>query len=250
MQAVFSIQKPSCVWSLDSSAVQTSNSSWFWTSWMFPVHVLPAAHYQPPPPPPPFVRHVSYRSPRHKPCAAKVHNIRVIREVIIMRWGWQQDGTVRRVSLLLLPPPPYHSCPFRFRAYQPRQAQKPTTVRMVPSSRARASPASYASAGATRESSSRQTRAAALGSSCLGAMLNCCFFFFREAWVAPAFSVRWRRDFLVRSANGRAALILTLLDAFLFFYFTFSLLKEIHFLYQWHRHKYTVLFFFCFFLPK
>ena len=178
MQAVFSIQKPSCVWSLDSSAVQTSNSSWFWTSWMFPVHVLPAAHYQPPPPPPPpFVRHVSYRSPRHKPCAAKVHNIRVIREVIIMRWGWQQDGTVRRVSLLLLPPPPYHSCPFRFRAYQPRQAQKPTTVRMVPSSRARASPASYASAGATRESSSRQTRAAALGSSSLGAMLNCCFFF-------------------------------------------------------------------------
>lgn len=99
--AVFFIQKASCVWCVWFSAVQTKNSSWFWTSWMFPVHVLPAAHY-PPLLPSPFVRHVSCRPPRHKPCAAKVHNIRVIRQVIIMRWGWQHDGTVRRVSLSLL----------------------------------------------------------------------------------------------------------------------------------------------------
>lgn len=99
--AVFFIQKASCVWCVWFSAVQTKNSSWFWTSWMFPVHVLPAAHY-PPLLPSPFVRHVSCRPPRHKPCVAKVHNIRVIRQVIIMRWGWQHDGTVRRVSLSLL----------------------------------------------------------------------------------------------------------------------------------------------------
>lgn len=65
-----------------------------------------------------------------------------------------------------------HSCPFRLRAYQPRQAQKPTMETTVITTRAKVFPTSAASAGRIRERKMSHTSAAALGSSSLGAMLS------------------------------------------------------------------------------
>lgn len=53
-----------------------------------------------------------------------------------------------------------HSRSFCLRAYQPRKTHRPITARMVPTSKARASPASKASAGGIRERNISQTMAA------------------------------------------------------------------------------------------
>lgn len=65
-----------------------------------------------------------------------------------------------------------HSCPFRLRAYHPRQAQKPTMDTTVITTRAKVFPTSVASTGRIRERKMSHTMAAALGSSSLGAMLS------------------------------------------------------------------------------
>lgn len=64
-----------------------------------------------------------------------------------------------------------HSCRFRLRAYQPRQAQKPTMETAVTTTRAKVFPASLASAGRIRKRRMSHMMAAAFGSSSLGAML-------------------------------------------------------------------------------
>lgn len=70
-------------------------------------------------------------------------------------WGWIQN------------------CPFLFRAYQPRQAQKPTTVMVIPSSSATASPPSNAAAdGMTARNTSNEYIAAKANDSNVGAMLS------------------------------------------------------------------------------
>lgn len=63
-----------------------------------------------------------------------------------------------------------HSCLFRLRAYQPRQAQKPTMETMVTTTRANVFPASLASAGRIRERRMSHMMAAAFGSPSSGAM--------------------------------------------------------------------------------
>lgn len=67
--------------------------------------------------------------------------------------------------------PPHCSSLFRFRAYQPRQAQKPTTAMTVPSNRAKASPASYAATGGIVWRKTKEVNAAVTRESCcLGVM--------------------------------------------------------------------------------
>lgn len=77
-------------------------------------------------------------------------------------------------SIGVQPPNPQslpHSCPFRLRAYQPRQAQTPIMETTMTTTRAKAFPPSFASTGRMREKRTSHMIAVAFGSSSLGAML-------------------------------------------------------------------------------
>lgn len=65
-----------------------------------------------------------------------------------------------------------HSCPLRLRAYQPRQAQKPTMETMVTATRAKVFPTSLAAAGRIRQRKMSHMMVAAFESLSLGAMLS------------------------------------------------------------------------------